>query len=151
MVAIGTWIWLASNLMFFAALFAAYFNLRSITNAAAAGGHRVDVAVGVAHFNMPFAVTNTLILILSSVTCRWACGRPSVARSAAPARCCRLVSGACVSGTSSPSSWAAIFVGGQATQYATLASEGFHSLDQRLPRRPSFWPPAFTACTSPAA
>ena len=36
MVAIGTWIWLASDLMFFAALFAAYFNLRSITNAAAA-------------------------------------------------------------------------------------------------------------------
>ena len=57
MVAVGTWIWLASDLMFFAALFAAYFNLRTITNAAAAqAGVESLWQWGSAHFNMPFAV-----------------------------------------------------------------------------------------------
>ena len=84
MVAIGTWIWLASDLMFFAALFAAYFNLRSLTNAAAAqAGTESLWQWGAAHFNMPFAVTNTLILILSSVTCQmgvWKAERGQVGR-----------------------------------------------------------------------
>ncbi len=84
MVAVGTWIWLASDLMFFAALFAAYFNLRSITNAAAAeAGTQSLWEWGTAHFNMPFAVTNTLILILSSVTCQmgvWKAERGQVGR-----------------------------------------------------------------------
>ncbi len=36
MVAVGTIVWLASELMFFAALFAAYFTIRNVTNAQAA-------------------------------------------------------------------------------------------------------------------
>ena len=39
-VAVGTIIWLASELMFFAALFAAYFTIRNVTNAQAAPGAR---------------------------------------------------------------------------------------------------------------
>ena len=38
MLAVGTVIWLASELMFFAALFAAYFNLRNVTTSMAAPG-----------------------------------------------------------------------------------------------------------------
>ena len=38
MVAVGTIVWLASELMFFAALFAAYFTIRNVTNAQAAPG-----------------------------------------------------------------------------------------------------------------
>jgi hypothetical protein len=34
-VAVGTIVWLASELMFFAALFAAYFTIRNVTNAQA--------------------------------------------------------------------------------------------------------------------
>ena len=40
MVAVGTIIWLASELMFFAALFAAYFTIRNVTNAQAPPGPR---------------------------------------------------------------------------------------------------------------
>ena len=43
-VAVGTIIWLASELMFFAALFAAYFTIRNVTNAQAAPGRRDPVA-----------------------------------------------------------------------------------------------------------
>ena len=39
MVAVGTIIWLASELMFFAALFAAYFTIRNVTNSQAAAGY----------------------------------------------------------------------------------------------------------------
>ena len=37
MVSVGTIVWLSSELMFFAALFAMYFTIRSVTTAAAAG------------------------------------------------------------------------------------------------------------------
>ena len=39
-VAVGTIIWLASELMFFAALFAAYFTIRNVTNSQAAAPGR---------------------------------------------------------------------------------------------------------------
>ncbi len=126
MVAIGTWIWLASDLMFFAALFAAYFNLRSITNAAAAqAGTESLWEWGTAHFNMPFAVANTLILILSSVTCQmgvWKAERGQVGRTGSILQV----------GQWGLREWyiltfvmGAIFIGGQATEYATLFAEGF--------------------------
>ena len=60
-VAIGTIIWLASELMFFAALFAMYFTLRSVNEEL-----WTDQA---ALLDVPFAAANTLILVLSSVTC----------------------------------------------------------------------------------
>lgn len=70
-VAIGVWVWLASELMFFAALFAAYFWSRNLTNEAAA---RAGVAsmweTNSAHLNIGFATINTAILVLSSVTCQ---------------------------------------------------------------------------------
>jgi cytochrome c oxidase subunit 3 len=64
MVSVGTIIWLSSELMFFAALFAMYFTIRS-----------VDKGQGLAwplqaHLNLPLASTNTIVLVLSSVTCQ---------------------------------------------------------------------------------
>jgi cytochrome c oxidase subunit 3 len=60
--AVGTIIWLSSELMFFAGLFAMYFTLRS-TNP--------DVWAEETQFlNVPFATVNTLILVSSSVTCQ---------------------------------------------------------------------------------
>jgi len=62
MVAVGTIVWLASELMFFAALFAMYFTLRSVN---------MDVwADQTQLLNVPFAAFNTTILVLSSVTCQ---------------------------------------------------------------------------------
>jgi len=63
LVSVGTIIWLSSELMFFAALFAMYFTVRSVTKGA--GG-----AWPGAHLDRPFASINTTVLVLSSVTCQ---------------------------------------------------------------------------------
>jgi cytochrome c oxidase subunit 3 len=62
MVSVGTIVWLSSELMFFAGLFAMYFVAR-----AGSGG---DWPPSDVHLNMWLAVPNTIILILSSVTCQ---------------------------------------------------------------------------------
>ena len=62
MVSVGTIIWLASELMFFAALFAAYFTIRAVSPEL--------WAQETALLNVPFATVNTVILVLSSVTCQ---------------------------------------------------------------------------------
>ncbi len=63
LVSVGTIIWLSSELMFFAALFAMYFTIRS-----------VDKGQGLpwpdAHLNLALGSTNTIVLVLSSVTCQ---------------------------------------------------------------------------------
>ena len=62
MVAVGTIIWLSSELMFFAALFASYFTIRSVSQ---------DMwAANTDLLNVPFASINTTILVLSSFTCQ---------------------------------------------------------------------------------
>ncbi|KIF74109.1 cytochrome B561 [Streptomyces sp. 150FB] len=63
LTSVGTIIWLSSELMFFAALFAMYFTLRSVMGEA----HWKEVA---SHLNVPFSATNTTILVLSSLTCQ---------------------------------------------------------------------------------
>ncbi len=62
MVAVGTIIWLASELMFFAALFAMYFTLRSVNPEI----WKEQSAL----LDVPFAACTTTILVLSSVTCQ---------------------------------------------------------------------------------
>jgi cytochrome c oxidase subunit III len=63
LVSVGTIIWLSSELMFFAALFAMYFTIRS-----------VDKGLGQpwpqAHLDLTLASINTTVLLLSSVTCQ---------------------------------------------------------------------------------
>jgi cytochrome c oxidase subunit 3 len=63
LVSVGTVIWLSSELMFFAALFAMYFTIRS-----------VDKGQGLrwpdANLNLALASVNTTVLVLSSVTCQ---------------------------------------------------------------------------------
>jgi cytochrome c oxidase subunit 3 len=62
MVRVGTIVWLSSELMFFAALFAIYFTLR---------GEVPDIwARDTQLLDVPYALTNTTILVLSSVTCQ---------------------------------------------------------------------------------
>jgi len=63
LVSVGTIVWLSSELMFFAALFAMYFTIKS-----------VDTGLGQpwpqATLDYPLATANTIVLILSSVTCQ---------------------------------------------------------------------------------
>lgn len=71
LVAVGTMIWLASELMFFAALFAAYFTIQNVTNnQAAAAGVPSLWSIKQELLNPPFALANTIVLVLSSVTCQ---------------------------------------------------------------------------------
>lgn len=61
-VAVGTIVWLGSEVMFFAGLFAIYFTLRSTSPEL--WGERTEL------LNVPFATVNTAILVLSSFTCQ---------------------------------------------------------------------------------
>jgi len=104
-VAIGTMIWLASELMFFAALFAMYFTLRSVNPEIWA----VDTQL----LNIPFATINTTILVLSSVTCQlgvFAAERGDV-KNLRKWFIITFIMGA-------------IFIGGQITEYTALVHEG---------------------------
>ncbi len=105
MVAIGTIVWLSSELMFFAALFAMYFTLRAV--------NPEMWAEETAKLNIPFAAVNTTVLVLSSVTCQlgvFAAERGDV---------------------KGLRRWfiitffmGAIFIAGQVTEYASLVNEG---------------------------
>ena len=71
MVAVGTIVWLASELMFFAALFAAYFTIRNVTTAQAEGAGVESLWDQMtAILNIPFAIVNTSVLVASSFTCQ---------------------------------------------------------------------------------
>ncbi|HET7690640.1 MAG TPA: heme-copper oxidase subunit III [Nocardioidaceae bacterium] len=62
MVSVGTIVWLSSELMFFAALFACYFTIRS---------QAPDLWIQeTAKLNVPFSSLNTTVLVLSSFTCQ---------------------------------------------------------------------------------
>ncbi len=98
-------IWLASELMFFAALFAMYFTLRSVNPEIWA----VDTQL----LNIPFATINTTILVLSSVTCQlgvFAAERGDV-KNLRKWFIITFIMGA-------------IFIGGQITEYTALVHEG---------------------------
>ena len=62
MVSVGTIVWLSSELMFFAALFAAYFTIRAV--------NAPLWEQSTAELNVTFSAVNTTILVLSSVTCQ---------------------------------------------------------------------------------
>ncbi|MDQ1203761.1 heme-copper oxidase subunit III [Microbacterium sp. BG28] len=62
-VAVGTIVWLGSEVMFFAGLFAIYFTLRSTSPDLWAQETEL--------LNVPFAAVNTMILVLSSFACQF--------------------------------------------------------------------------------
>jgi cytochrome c oxidase subunit 3 len=114
--AVGTIVWLSSELMFFAALFAIYYTLRATSPELWA--ERTEL------LNIPFAAVNTTILVLSSVTCQlgvWAAERGQVGRLGGPLQV----------GKWGLREWfmltyvmGAVFVAGQVYEYAVLWSEG---------------------------
>jgi cytochrome c oxidase subunit 3 len=116
MVSVGTIVWLASELMFFAALFAAYFTIRAVSPEL--------WAQETEKLNLQFAAINTTVLVLSSVTCQmgvFAAERGQLDRTGSLLR---------------PMSWGlrewfvltyvmgAFFIGGQVYEYSELISEG---------------------------
>jgi cytochrome c oxidase subunit 3 len=116
MVSVGTIIWLSSELMFFAALFASYFTIRSVSP--------VLWAENTEKLNVAFAAVNTTVLVLSSLTCQlgvFAAERGQVGRSGSVFKM---------------SGWGlrewfiltyvmgSVFIAGQATEYVSLVQEG---------------------------
>ena len=61
-VSVGTIVWLGSEVMFFAGLFAIYFSLRSVSPEL--------WAEQTAKLNVGYAAANTIVLVLSSVSCQ---------------------------------------------------------------------------------
>ena len=116
MVSVGTIVWLSSELMFFAALFAMYFAIRA-----------ADYSMWerhTEHLNIPYATTFTVILVLSSVTCQlgvFAAERGQVGRAGSLLQV----------GKWGLREWfiltyamGSVFIAGQALEYATLVQEG---------------------------
>jgi cytochrome c oxidase subunit III len=116
MVSVGTIVWLASELMFFAALFAAYFTIRAVSPEL--------WAQETEKLNIPFASVNTTILVLSSLTCQlgvFAAERGQVGRSGSVLNVPKW----------GLREWfvltyimGAVFIGGQALEYVELVHEG---------------------------
>jgi cytochrome c oxidase subunit 3 len=116
MVSVGTIVWLSSELMFFAALFASYFTIRAVS---------LDLwAQETEKLNIPFASVNTTVLVLSSLTCQlgvFAAERGQVGRTG---------------GVLNVKGWGlrewfvltylmgAFFIAGQVTEYVALVQEG---------------------------
>ncbi len=107
MVSVGTIVWLSSELMFFAALFAMYFSIRG----SAVG--QAEWAEHTPELKLPYALTFTTILVLSSITCQLGVFRAERGDVHGLRRWFTLTF---VMGL--------IFVLGQANEYRTLVSEG---------------------------
>jgi cytochrome c oxidase subunit 3 len=111
---VGTIVWLGSEVMFFAALFAMYFSLRA---------NSPEIwAADTEKLNVPFALVNTLVLVASSFTAQFGVFAAERMQPRATGK--------------SPFKWGmvewfilsyvlgAVFVSGQIWEYATLVSEG---------------------------
>jgi len=115
-VAVGTIVWLGSEVMFFAGLFAIYFTLRSTSPGL--------WAFETEKLNVPFALANTITLVLSSVACQF--GVFAAERMQA-----RRTGGLLQFGRWGMVEWffltyamGAVFVVGQVFEYAELVHEG---------------------------
>lgn len=116
MVSVGTIVWLSSELMFFAGLFAMYFTIRAVEPNLWATEPEL--------LNIPFSSTNTVILVLSSFTCQagvFAAERLQPGRTGSLLNLRRW----------GMREWyvltfvmGAVFVSGQIYEYAVLVSEG---------------------------
>ena len=116
-VSVGTIVWLASELMFFAGLFAMYFTVRSVMPAE-------EWAAQAEKLNFPFALTNTIVLVLSSVTCQmgvWAAERFQPVRTGSILQANRWGMNEWMTLTFL---MGAFFIGGQVFEYAELVEHG---------------------------
>ena len=124
MVSVGTIVWLSSELMFFAALFAAYFTIRSVTTAAAAPGTETLWQLSTERLDVPFASVNTLILVASSFTCQFGVFAAEHGRVGRTGSLLNLRSWGMREWFILTYMMGAVFVAGQVTEYTALVQEG---------------------------
>jgi cytochrome c oxidase subunit 3 len=116
MVSVGTIVWLSSELMFFAALFAAYFTIRAVSPQLWANQTEM--------LNIPFSSVNTLILVLSSVTCQLGVFKAEDGVVGRTGRLHQVKQWGLREWFVLTYIMGAIFIGGQAFEYAELVHEG---------------------------
>ncbi|AAT88857.1 cytochrome C oxidase subunit III [Leifsonia xyli subsp. xyli str. CTCB07] len=115
-VAVGTIVWLGSEVMFFAGLFAIYFTLKSTSGPL--------WAAETAHLNIPYAAANTTILVLSSVTCQFGVFAAERLQAHRTGGVLQFWKWGMVEWFVLSYILGAVFVSGQILEYATLVSEG---------------------------
>ena len=116
MVSVGTIVWLASELMFFAALFAAYFTIRAVNE---------DLwGQSTALLNVPFSSVNTFILVASSFTCQWGVFKAEDGIVGRTGKIYQVGQWGLREWFVLTYAMGAIFVAGQAFEYVELAHEG---------------------------
>ncbi|HYN28636.1 MAG TPA: heme-copper oxidase subunit III [Dermatophilaceae bacterium] len=116
MVAVGTMVWLASELMFFAALFAFYFTIR---------GHEPELwAEKSQALNVPLAAVNTLILVTSSVWCQLGVWKAEHGQAARTGSLLQFRQWGMREWYVLTYIFGAVFVSGQVYEYALLTQEG---------------------------
>jgi cytochrome c oxidase subunit 3 len=116
-VAVGTIVWLSSELMFFAALFAMYFTTRSVQGPEIWGE-------GVEMLNIPFSALNTTVLVLSSVTCQFGVFAAERFQNARTGSLFQISKWGMREWFALTFVMGAFFIGGQVYEYAELVHEG---------------------------
>jgi cytochrome c oxidase subunit 3 len=116
MVSVGTIIWLSSELMFFAALFAAYYTIRSVSPEL--------WPQNTEKLNIPFAAVNTTILVLSSVTCQMGVFKAEAGKVGRSGGLLNVRGWGLREWFILTYIMGAVFIAGQATEYAALIQEG---------------------------
>jgi cytochrome c oxidase subunit III len=116
MVAVGTIVWLASELMFFAGLFAMYFTIRSVS---------LDLwQEKTVDLNVPFAAVNTLMLVISSVWCQMGVFKAEKGQPARTGSLLQLRQWGMREWYVLTYIFGAIFISGQVLEYARLVRDG---------------------------
>ncbi|MGA0443208.1 MAG: cytochrome c oxidase subunit 3 [Candidatus Nanopelagicaceae bacterium] len=116
-VAVGTIVWLSSELMFFAALFAMYFTTRAVQ------GPEVW-AESVEYLNIPFSAFNTTVLVLSSVTCQFGVFAAERFQNTRTGTILQISKWGMREWFALTFIMGAFFIGGQVFEYAELVHEG---------------------------
>ncbi|WP_255355109.1 heme-copper oxidase subunit III [Marmoricola sp. Leaf446] len=116
MVSVGTIVWLSSELMFFAALFAAYFTIRSVSPELWAQETEL--------LNVPFSTVNTIILVASSVTCQLGVFKAEDGIVGRTGKLWQFKQWGLREWFILTYVMGAVFIGGQAFEYAELVHEG---------------------------
>jgi len=114
-VAVGTIVWLGSEVMFFAGLFAMYFTLKSVSP-----GLWAD---SVGKLDVPFAAVNTIILVLSSFTCQFGVFAAERFQARRTGTLAQFWKWGVTEWFFMTYAMGSIFVAGQAYEYAVLVSE----------------------------
>jgi len=115
-VAVGTIVWLGSEVMFFAGLFAIYFTLRSTSPGL--------WSMSTPHLNIPWATGNTIILVLSSFTCQAGVFAAERLQARKTGGFFNVAKWGMVEWFTLTYAMGAVFVCGQIVEYANLVHEG---------------------------